>query len=573
MRRRDVAALFLVPAIDRDAPAVAAGRPSCTQACFAPTRAELDAGVAIVNARFPPGDVRRYGAMPNEPGSIRDNSNVLRQVLRMTARSGGRIVFPGGDWSFALDVSGHGSAPVIIEGNGSIFRPPAASPDAPAVIFADNSARASGFGGTGMQFNNCIFDGRVWGSDTKGDVGYTVHFIAASAVFYNCTFQYARRAAVYAMYGQYNEFWSCEFGACTDSPTSAACILDSHGTGAASNEVLFERCKFFSCSNFLWIKGAFLTRIRDCTFQGAPAGGMGGIVLDADATGLGAVGTIIEGCWFEINRVPHILGRVCRDVRLHANHFLSSGGSNEIVFRWCENLQGSDNDGYGNVAMSVTHPPASARAPSLTWRGGNIVPSVEFARPSAPALVDVSCASRGRTRRENLLGTTGQTDRTGSALLLGEEHGFRTGVPRGVPTPLFAVEFDRSDAPGEQRTVVLDIQLFVWREARPGARTPGGPCGRGQRVYAFIENEGDRPLAYVSGVIHGADLGRGSEHDIIGELTLEVAGSGSFERGSAAVTFRATFGAAGTTAQNIASVAVGYRVNVMGSGTFRVARL
>jgi len=536
---------------------------------FAPSQAERESDIPLPNLQYPPGDVRRYGAAPNGPQGAVDNTAVLGKVMQMMRRGGGRITFPGGDWSFHLDVSGSGGAIVIVEGNGSTFRPASGGSAGSAVVYADNSLLPERFRGTDVQFNNCNFIGRLWGSDTRGDIDYTVYLDGSSATFYNCTFQYGRLAAFYSMYGQYSEFWSCEFGPCGHSGASTGCMLDSHSAAAASNEVIFERCKFFVCSNFLWIKGAFLTRIRDCTFQGAPPSGTAGIILDADATGQGAVGTIIDGCWFEVNHVPHILGRVCRDVRLHMNHFFSSGGSNEIVFKWCQNLQGSDNDSYADLAMTVTHPPG-AGAPCITWRGGNIVPRLDFRGSTALASVDIQCSSAGLRRRENILSSSGQDDRSGMPLLAADEFGFRSQVRRGMATPLFGVVFEADGTPRGTRNLLLDVELFAWDDSP--YHEAGARCARRQRFHAFVTDDGTGPQAYTYSLGDAVDLGPASGRRL-GPMSLQASASGSFRGGDAAVTWEASFAGDDATSTEVVSATIGYRVRAMSTGRFRVSRL
>jgi hypothetical protein len=572
VHRRELSRLLLAAAAGGPASASAAEAPPCGDGCFPATREELDARIPLPELRYPPGDVRRYGAVANTAGATSHNSSVLQRVFSMVRKTGGRIEFPAGDWYLQLDISGAATRSVIIEGNGSTFRPPPGDLPKSTIIYANNTALVPDhFAHSRVEFRNCHFVGRSAQSTSAGDAHYTVYFEGAAAVFYDCSFQYAKSAGFYAAYGQYNEFWSCLFGACTDSPESAGCVLDSNGAVAASNEVFFSRCKFYTCSNFLWVKGAFLTRIRDSTFQGAPSGGRAGIILDADRTGQGTVGTIIDGCWFEINRVPHILGRVCRDVRLHMNDFFTSGGLNEIRFDLCHDIQGSDNSSYGPMSMIVAHPARSAAPPSISWRGGNIVPMITVSAGRSP-LVDVTCADVALRRRDNVLLTTGQTGTYGLPLLQSDEYGFKTGVPRRVATDIFAMNLAAFAAASHAPVLVLDVQLFVWQDA-PASPRAFAQCGRCQRFHAFITNNRDQLAAYVATIAEGSDLGSGAGGGGIGALTLEVSVSGSSAAGNAVATFSASYPGGGVNAAAVSSVTIGYRVTAMGGNGFSLTRL
>jgi hypothetical protein len=64
-----------------------------------------------------------------------------------------------------------------------------------------------------------------------------------------------------------------------------------------------------------------MTRVRDCTVQGTVSGGTAGIVLATDSTGSDCGGTLIEGCWFELNATAHIVGQGHQATVVRSNTF------------------------------------------------------------------------------------------------------------------------------------------------------------------------------------------------------------------------------------------------------------
>jgi hypothetical protein len=339
----------------------------------------------------------RYGVSPDGA----DNTAIVQAVFDMVKTTGGTIEFPYGDWAFCLDISGTGHLPVYIEGNGSTFRPHTSSPQA-AVVYAHNSDYAS----SNVTFRNCNFTARKYGSSSPGDVRYCVYLYNTSALFWTSSFSYGTAAAVYIFFGQYTEFWSCTFAAATASGASAGCILDSAGLTASTNEVLFARCKFFKNSNGLILKGTQLTRVRDCTIQGTLAGGTGGIVLDKDSTGSYCGGTVIEGCWFEVNATAHIVGLGHQSTVIRGNTFWPtqpSGPQTSVVQfgtsaspKPCYDLKIVDNNwlGGGKVIITIFHPPRNVDTATLTWRGngsgagGPILPSAYSLTHAGPTYID-----------------------------------------------------------------------------------------------------------------------------------------------------------------------------------------
>jgi hypothetical protein len=401
MKRREVGGALIGAAAYSVLRSETAAAQSCTAPCYAQTPAEASAGLTPTNYEYSPSpvyDMARYGISPNGA----DNTAIVQAVFNMVKTSGGTMSFPFGDWAFYLDISGSGHQPVYIEGNGSTFRPHSSSPPNSAVVYAYNSQ----FAGSNVSFRNCGFTARTYGSSSPGDVQYCVELHGTSAQFWSCSFSYGTAAAFYAFFGQYTEFWSCTFAAATASGTSAGCILDSAGLAASTNEVLFARCKFFSNSNGLILKGAQLTRVRDCTIQDTRTGGTAGILLDSDSTGSDCGGTVIEGCWFELNATAHIVGDGHQSTVIRGNTFWptqASGPQTSVVQfgtsaspKACYDLKIIDNNwlGGGTVTITIFHPPANADTATLTWHGngsgagGPMLPTAYSLTHAGPTYID-----------------------------------------------------------------------------------------------------------------------------------------------------------------------------------------
>jgi len=541
---------------------------------FPRTVGESAAGMPVPRTDYPPGDVRRYGAIANKAGvNPADNSQIIQSLFNMTQSTGGKISFPGGDWSLYLDISARGNdatASVIIEGNGATFRCFTPKPEHSCVIYADNSKGSDKFLGSNVQFNDCNFVGRRFGSDTHGDVDYAVFFNGTAAAFYGCSFQYALVAGFYSMFGQYNEFWSCEFGSCTATPKSTGCVLDSRSATASTNEVLFERCKFFVCSNFLTLFGCFSTRIRDSTFQGSIRGGGGGIILEADATGQGTVGTIIDGCWFEINASSHIVGRVCQGTRIHGNSFFSSGGVNAVRFDFCFDLEVSNNIAYTPIEFLVNHPAGDTMKSSVIWQGNNFVPALNLDH-AGPTCISLDSPAAGVRRNDNMLITTGQSGPQGMPLVQADLCGFRTLVPRRSETLLFRLNFD-SDSPAEYlQTLFVEIQLSAWQDT--DQTNSYGACAAAQRFHAFVTNAGGTLRAFVESAQAPTAFGADPTMRSLGALSLFAAAKAAESgRHGGSVSFSISYDPTGRDLASVTTATVAYRLAAASCGGFTMTR-
>jgi hypothetical protein len=351
------------------------------------TAAEMTAGVTVTNYSYPVGDMRRYGIKPNGV----DNTAIFAAVFGMFKTAGGAITFPPGDYAGYIDISGATNAQVIVYGNGCTIRPYTSAPANSCALYCNNGG-AGGYttwASSNFTFRDVVFSGALYAANTTPSVNYAVEFLGASAVFWNCQFNYGVIAGFYCLYGQYNEFWACSFNVNTTSAASAGALCVSHGSGSASNEILFNRCQFFVNSVGLWLKGAFKPRVMNCTFQGNPAGGQGVLVLDQDSTGLGTVGAEITGNWFEDNQTPHICEVLAQGTNISANLFLSSGGVNQITFTHCYDLVMLGNEAYTTCTVTLNHPNGNTDTATVTYRGNgaNMAPTMAITH-NGPCVVD-----------------------------------------------------------------------------------------------------------------------------------------------------------------------------------------
>jgi hypothetical protein len=409
MLRRDLSIALLASATGAALTSPRANAQSCTPPCYAQTSAEAAAGITPSNTEYPFGDMRRYGV---QTGASIDNTSVFAAVFGMFKTAGGTIIFQPGQYAGYVDLSGTTNAEVIVEGNGASFCYPnpmddgnVPQPPQSCVLFANNSGvqdssitvgtsvAATSCKGTNFEFRNCNFYGQLISSTTQ--VNAAAAFYGANAKFWNCQFNYGEVSAFYGCYAQYTEFWSCQFNLSASSlaPTgSFGCILDSHTVNASTNEVLFQRCEFFSNANGLWLKGTITTRIRDCTFEGqtGTSSGCAALRIDADSTGSEASDTIIDGCWFEDNLGYHIYEVGGIKTRLVANQTFASGGQNEIYFTHCDDLVVLGHNDYDlTLTFSINHPNVDTDTTRLTWHGNNITPIVSVVH-NGPQCFDVS---------------------------------------------------------------------------------------------------------------------------------------------------------------------------------------
>jgi hypothetical protein len=574
MKRRNVLSAIIASSVAGEAAASAEnGTPPAAQR-MAANEMEVQSGIVVRCFEFPVGDVRRYGAQQNTKSEgARDCTKIIQQIFDMTQNGGGRISFPCGDWSFYLDISLPDDVrrpPVIIDGNGSTFRCFSQSPSHSCVVYGNNLGKQFQFRGSNVQFENCIFDGRIYSDQSEAGAKYAVEFHGTSAVFYNCSFGRAKVAAFYGFFSQYNEFWSCMFGPCIFGTSSVGCVLESHAASASSNEVLFSRCKFFTCSSFLELKGCFHTRLRDCTFQGAPAGGRGGIILESDSTGQGTFGTLIDSCWFEDNRGAHIVGKVCESTKIQNNSFYASGGVNKIYFEYCYDLEMAGNATYADMECRITHAQTDTLTASLSWTGNNFLPTLDVDH-SGPSHIDIRSAAKGMARNDNMLMTTGQRGQHGAALVQSDQFGFRTSVRCSTPTPLFRIKIDPLPSAPHVPVLILDLQLFVWNDSENSDEYASH--ARCQRFQSYISHQAGGVTVQITALPEATEWDAGTHSGSIGPMSMSATTSGASKIGDAAVTFSAAFPGGTSGAKMVSSATIGYKISCMGANPFTIIRL
>lgn len=102
MRRREISSLLLgaasIGAISAMKPANAQ---SCVAPCYARTTAEISAGVVPIDATQLPGDIRRYGAVPD---NATDCSTAIGAALSVGAAGGGPMLVPEGTFAFGTTI-------------------------------------------------------------------------------------------------------------------------------------------------------------------------------------------------------------------------------------------------------------------------------------------------------------------------------------------------------------------------------------------------------------------------------------------------------------------------------------
>lgn len=531
------------------------------------TLAEIVALVTPVNYAYAPTpyyDMQRAGVLPNGV----DNSAIVQKVYAMAQVSGGTLIFPpGGNYSFYLNISSIApslSKQIVIDAQGSIFRPVAGSAQS-AICYADDTAY--GWNDTRLTVRNAQFTGIYYsGGSATGDVDYCVQMLRSTARFEHCYFITAKIAAFYGLYVQYAEFLSCRFLSCMFNASSVGCYIDSNGAGQSSNEILFLRCWFGSSKNGLWIRGGAQNRILYPTVMGCSGGTLlttgGGIILDTDATGFGAEGTIVDGGWFEGNDVPHIHGGTCPNTRVMRAIFAPSGHPSAITFANTYNVTFEDNEQYGG-ACTATFNHGGGDDATLTWRGNNFSPVVSFTT-TGKKIVDVQSAGTRTLRNDNVLRTTGQTGLNSIPLIQGEQHGFKSAVARTVATNLFSITTE-SFATSYEPICVLEVQLYAWQDN--AASGDYGYCSRVERFYVVICNNTATLQVVGPTSIDSADISISSAFRAIGAITLSTAIA------SNVVTFKGTYTGTGSNAAGITTVTMAYTVRSMGSNPFTLQRL
>jgi hypothetical protein len=536
------------------------------------TQAEIDGGVTPVNYAYmsaPYYDMKRV--LNLTPGA--DNTAVVQTVYNMALLTGGTLIFPAaGDFSFYLDISSTltSTKDIVIDAQGSTFRPFTATPPHSAVIYCDDTAAAVGWNDTRLTLRNVYIDGRLYNGGSPigtGAVNYGFYMKSAAARFDRCYFMYGKIAGFYGNYTQYTEFFSCRFLNCTFNASSVGCYLDSIGTGASTNEVLFNRCWFGSSKNGLWIRGGLKIRIMGATVMGCSGGTLGGghgggIILDTDATNFGNEGTLILASYFEGNDVPHVNVQVAPNSKLSHCSFAASGHPSVIQYDFCFSAVVEDCEQYGgNLTANFLH--SGATDASLIFRGNNFPPVVSFTNTGL-RILDQQSAPLNAVRNDNLMCSSAQTGLNGIPLVASQQIGFKTGVARTVSTQLFSMTL-ASFATNYEPTAVFEVQIHAWQDN--AASGDYGYCARIERFPVLFFNTSGTTGCVVGTSEGGYDISQSSAFRTIGTITLSVAVAGG------TATFSASYTGAGTGATGITSVTMGYTVKEMGANPFTLQRL
>jgi len=80
MQRRDLSKILLASSVTSALGVGSAQAQTCTAPCYAPSAAEISAGVTPTNLSYPPGDVRRYGA---DPTGSADSTAAIQNALNV----------------------------------------------------------------------------------------------------------------------------------------------------------------------------------------------------------------------------------------------------------------------------------------------------------------------------------------------------------------------------------------------------------------------------------------------------------------------------------------------------------
>lgn len=132
------------------------------------TAAEIAAGVMPINKAFPPGDIRRYGALV----AASDNSAAINSALSVSANGGDAAFLPLGTWKITSTLSAAGNCSMLGVGSQSIIAPqacdgidfPVWGPAAPTRrVFSGFSIVGTGTNGIRSGIVTTVSPGSVYG--------------------------------------------------------------------------------------------------------------------------------------------------------------------------------------------------------------------------------------------------------------------------------------------------------------------------------------------------------------------------------------------------------------------------
>jgi hypothetical protein len=387
--------------------------------------------------------------------------------------------------------------------------------------------------------------------------------LSSWATFYDCSFQYGVNAGFYSLYGQYNEFYSCTFASCVTGSVSTGCLLDSNTVAEAANENTFFRCKFNTNKNGLVIKGGLNNRIYACQFQNTQAGGQyGALGLDADSTGFGSDGTLISGCYFEINSGDVTIG-VSANALFEGNMFLPG----YITSQTCYNLSFVGNTVYGvGTIVDLNHPAGNADIAALTWIGNNFEANTDGIIHAGPSYFSINNAYVGIERNDNVLFTTNQTEaNTGTDLLIGPQYGFKGNIARTVVTDIFSIT-QQTYTSSYARYSAFEVVVNAVND--DVSSTSFGYASRIEKFNVFITNNTTgAPQVYIATLSGGSDIGINTAFAAIGAMTLTATVAGEV------ITFKLVYSGTGTNPTTLASINAAYTINYTGANQVIFTRL
>jgi len=472
------------------------------------------------------------------------------------------LVFAPGNYSFYLDISSGvlPNPPKSILGAGNVtFHPFSAAPVQSSVIYCNNNPLLTpGFmEPVATVFRNIVFTGRKLGTvdPVYGDVNYAVELLYSSGIFYDCSFMYGKVAGFYSLFGQYNEFYNCSFGANVNDGTAIGCFLNSSGDRNSANENKFYSCKFNTNSVGLKILGGLQNKIFASQFQ---SNGVG-IVLGADATGFGTESNLFSGCYFEMNTVD-IQGGICVGQKFDACCFVSSGSAS--TFAACYDLIFNACVAYAGTTITINHPAANADVASLTWLGNNFDPVLNLAHSGGKIRLNMASADTGLSQNLNVFNTTSSSPDL-APYLTGQQFGYKKLIPLAVSTPLFTLTQDTVSV-----LRYMSFKLTLQCVIDDFIASSFGYCSRLETFQVFISNNtSGLPHVFTSTLAGGIDLGLNPAFAAIGAITLTTVVVGQN------IQFNITWNGAGTNPLTFGSISCGYILDFTGTGPTTLVNL
>ena len=500
-----------------------------------------------------PVSVKQFGAR----GGAADDSLPIRRAFEYIKQGGGTLDFPRDDYAFYLDISGS-NPPITFRGNGSSFYPVSVVQTNSSVIYANNSTGLGQAEGTNSTFCDINFSGRMRSSvdPNYGDIDTPVHFRSAWAKFYTCQFSYGKVAGLYSLFGQYNQFYECNFGGNVYSPATAGCWLDSNSVAEAANENSFFRCTFNTNAVGLKILGGLANRAYGCQFQN---NSQSGALLDQDSAGFGGNQSLFSGCYFEANTTDVTIG-AAEHATFEATTFLPG----KVSTTHCYGLRFIANTFYGSPSFTFAHPSGATDTAALTWVGNNATPTppqVAGLLHAGATYLDIRDAETGSQYASSFIGLAGSVSTAvANNVVLQNWSGVANAVPKGTVTPAFKLRQSAFANPSA-RVAVFTAALYLWDDGP--ASTQFGYSGHVQRYSVLISNTNTgAPQVNIVAESAGQDVGINTSVQAPGPVTLTATVSGD------TITFNVAWAGTGSAAGAMAQQAVGYSLQGAGTNQF-----